>query len=73
MNSSIIQDSYWFVDGNGDEQTMRALCPMCAKMLGKGWFWDRNLGYGNYDLFCGSCGNAIHLRGDIEAGNKDER
>jgi hypothetical protein len=72
VNSVIIQDSYWFLDGEGEERTIRALCPICAKKLGKGWFWDHSLGYGNYDLFCVSCGNAIHLRGDIEASSKNE-
>ena len=29
----------------------------------KGWFWDgKNLGYGDYDLFCNECNNAIYLR-----------
>ena len=72
VNPVIIQDSYWFVEGKGKDSKMRAMCPICAKKSGKGWFWDGNLGYGDYDLFCSSCGNAIHLRGKIEAGNKDE-
>lgn len=68
----IIQDSYWFVDGEGPESSMRALCPICAKKTQKGWYWDRNLGYGDYDLFCAECKNAIHLRRVLEAHSEDK-
>lgn len=72
MESIIKQDSYWFQEGEGDEGRMRALCPICAKKSSKGWRWEGSrLGYGDYDLFCASCGNAIHLRGKVEAGHKD--
>lgn len=73
MDSIIKQDSYWFQEGEGDEGRMRALCPICAKKSGRGWHWEGSrLGYGDYDLSCASCGNAIHLRGKVEAGHKDE-
>jgi hypothetical protein len=73
VDSIIKQDSYWFLEGEGDEGKMRAMCPICAKKSGKGWFWEgRVLGYGDYDLFCASCGNAIHLRKKDEKLDKDE-
>lgn len=72
MESLIKQDSYWYVEGDGKKAAMVARCPMCAKKSGGGWYWEgTSLGYGNYDLFCKSCGNAIHLRKKYEAGDKD--
>lgn len=62
MKSIIKQDSYWFVDGEGNDAKVRALCTICSKKSGAGWFWSGNLGYGDYDLFCSNCKNAIHLR-----------
>lgn len=63
QNPLILQDSYWFINGDNDEAVVSALCVMCAKKEQKGWFWHgTKLGYGDYDLFCKSCGNAIHLR-----------
>lgn len=76
MGSAIRQNSYWYADGEDDEAKMTALCVMCAKKQDKGWFWEgKVLGYGDYDLFCSSCGNAIHIRGNIEtqADNETER
>jgi len=51
------------------------MCIMCAKKERKGWLWEGRLGYGDYDLFCAVCGNAIHIRGKdgLEAGHKDEQ
>lgn len=75
MKSAIKQDSYWFVEGEGNNARMKAVCPICAKKLGKGWYWEGGtLGYGDYDLFCSVCGNAIHLRekNEIEARDKGE-
>ena len=67
MKSVIKQDSYWFVDGEGHTARMRALCPICSKKTGRGWYWaGSSLGYGDYDLFCADCGNAIHIRGEDE-------
>jgi hypothetical protein len=62
MNSLIKQDSYWFVEGENDDAMMKALCSICAKKQQKGWIWHAELGYGDYDLFCSSCNNAIHIR-----------
>lgn len=75
MNSVMRQDSYWYVDGDGGEASMKAMCVMCAKKERKGWLWEGRLGYGDYDLFCTICGNAIHIRGKdgLEAGHKDEQ
>lgn len=73
MESLIKQDSYWFVEGEGKEARMAALCPMCAKKAEKGWYWEgSSLGYGDYDLFCQSCKNAIHLRAKSETNDKDK-
>jgi hypothetical protein len=76
MASIIQQDSYWYLDGENEEAVMNALCSICAKKQKKGWRWEGRLGYGDYDLFCESCGNAIHLRGEneveAEAGNKSK-
>jgi hypothetical protein len=72
MDSAIVQDSYWYLDGEGEDARMKALCHMCARKQGKGWFWDGNLGYGDYDLFCSACRNAIHLRRKVETENVRE-
>lgn len=74
MNSVMVQDSYWYVDGEGNDAKVKAMCTICAKKAKKGWFWGGRLGYGNYDLFCSSCGNVIHLRGKDgpEAGREGE-
>jgi hypothetical protein len=75
MESLIKQDSYWHVEGDGDEAAVKALCVICAKKSRKGWFWEGRLGYGDYDLFCSSCGNAIHIRGvnGSEARDKNQK
>ena len=72
--SLIKQDSYWYVNGEGDDAKMSAMCVICAKKQKKGWLWESRLGYGDYDLFCSVCGNAIHIRGEekIEACNKSQ-
>ena len=64
MQSNTIQEnSYWFLDGEEDTVKVVAIREMCAKKQQKGWFWDgKNLGYGDYDLFCNECNNAIYLR-----------
>lgn len=63
MNETIKENSYLFLLGDGEEAKMAALCELCAKKEQKGWFWDgKRLGYGDYDLFCNSCGNTIYLR-----------
>lgn len=63
QNSIIQQDSYWFIEGESNDAKMNALCVICAKKQNKGWFWEGSrLGYGDYDLFCASCNNAINLR-----------
>ena len=72
MDSLIIQDSYWFVDGEGENSRMKAMCAICAKKNGGGWYWGKDMGYGNYDLFCSSCKNAIHIRRVIEAHSEDK-
>lgn len=74
MESLMRQDSYWYAEGEGDEAVMVAICTICAKKSKKGWFWEGRLGYGDYDLFCGSCGNAIHIRGSdgVEASDKGQ-
>lgn len=73
MEPLIKQDSYWLVEGEGDDAKMVALCPICAKKEDKGWYWEgSSLGYGDYDLFCQSCKNAIHMRAKIENDNKDK-
>lgn len=74
MASAMIQDSYWYVEGEGKDAMVKAMCTICAKKAKKGWFWEGRLGYGDYDLFCSSCGNAIHLRGKdgSEAGREGE-
>lgn len=73
MKKSLIsQDSYWFAEGEDEDAKMMALCTICAKKLGKGWLWRGEMGYGDYDLFCASCKNAIHIRdkNEIEVNNK---
>lgn len=76
MNFLIKQDSYWQLEGEGEKAEIKAICVICFKKsnLG-GWFWGGRLGYGNYDLFCSSCGNAIYIRGENEskADNKDDK
>lgn len=75
MSQSLIrQDSYWFVEGENDDAVMKALCEVCAKKQKKGWLWEAAMGYGDYDLFCCSCKNAIYLRDKNEnkANNKNE-
>jgi hypothetical protein len=62
MESLISNDSYWYVEGEEEEGVMKALCAICAKKQKKGWFWQGAMGYGDYDLFCNSCNNAIHIR-----------
>lgn len=75
MASVMRQDSYWYVEGEGEEAKVRAMCTICAKKSRTGWFWEGRLGYGDYDLFCNVCGNAIHIRGTdgLEAGDKGEQ
>jgi hypothetical protein len=75
MASVIVQDSYWFLEGEEDDAVVKAMCTLCAKKARKGWFWEGRLGYGDYDLFCSVCGNAIHMRGTNgpEAGDKSEQ
>jgi hypothetical protein len=70
----IKQNSYWILDGEGEDAKMNALCEMCAKKERKGWFWEgKVLGYGDYDLFCKSCKNAIYLRdNNAETTNKNQ-
>jgi len=74
MASVLLQDSYWYVDGEGEKASVKAMCVLCAKKARKGWFWEGRLGYGNYDLFCSVCRNAIHIRGSdgSEAGGQGE-
>jgi hypothetical protein len=64
MSNSILDDSYWFInEKNPESPFMAALCKICHLKENKGWFWDgKNLGYGDYDLFCDSCGKTIYLR-----------
>lgn len=59
----IQENSYWFQDGEGDDAKMAALCGVCHRKQQKGVIWEgKRLGYGDYDLFCNSCKNAIHIR-----------
>jgi hypothetical protein len=69
MKSLIKQDSYWYVEGEEDDENakMMALCVICATKQNKGWLWKGEMGYGDYDLFCASCKNAIHIRENNEA------
>jgi len=75
MSALMRQDSYWYVEGEGDDAVVKAMCTMCAKKKKSGWFWEGRLGYGDYDLFCSLCGNAIHIRGSdgSEAGDKNQQ
>lgn len=76
MNQNSIQeDSYWFSDGEGEGAVMVAMCLTCSKKQNKGWFWDgKRLGYGDYDLFCHYCGNAINIRkNEDKTDNKNEQ
>jgi hypothetical protein len=62
-NTTIRENSYLCLLGEGDEAKIVALCEICAKKENQGWFWNgKALGYGDYDLFCNSCGNAIYIR-----------
>jgi hypothetical protein len=74
MNDTIKENSYLFLLGEGEDAKMAALCELCAKKEQKGWFWDgKRLGYGDYDLFCSSCGNTIYLRKkDDKISNKNQ-
>lgn len=57
------QDCFWFLEGEGEEAMIRALCVQCAEETQKGWFWKGSeLGYGDYDLFCSRCQAKIHIR-----------
>ena len=61
--SLIKENSYWFTDSDEEDAKIHALCEICHKKENSGWFWDgKRLGYGDYDLFCFKCGNAIHIR-----------
>jgi len=66
INEEIKENCFWYPESNGgpeEDATMQALCVMCGKEQKKGWFWEgKRLGYGDYDLFCSSCNNAIYLR-----------
>jgi len=73
MNSLIKQDSYWFLEGEGEDALIKALCSMCAKKEQKGWLWQGELGYGDYDLFCSSCNNIIHIREKNEINKTDNK
>lgn len=75
MISLIQQNSYWYLEGEGEDAVMTALCAVCAKKQKRGWLWEGRLGYGDYDLLCSSCRNAIHIRGkndetETETGDK---
>ena len=72
----IKQNSYWFVDGEGEDAKVCATCEFCAKKEQKGWFWEgKRLGYGDYDLFCKICGDTIYLRENNanKTTNKDQQ
>lgn len=74
MASLIKQDSYWYVEGEDDDAKMKALCSICARKQKKGWYWRADQGYGDYDLFCSSCRNAIHIRdkNEIKTDNQSQ-
>lgn len=71
MNINTIQEnSYWFLDGEGEESKIVAICEICAKKHQKGWFWDgKNLGYGDYDLNCNYCKNVIYKKNNDKITN----
>jgi len=75
MVSVMRQDSYWYLEGEGEKAVMKAMCAMCAKKARTGWFWAGQQGYGDYDLFCNVCENAIYIRGNDgpEAGGEDKQ
>jgi hypothetical protein len=59
VENSIKENSYWVVE----KEEIVAICEICAKKNQEGWFWDgKRLGYGDYDLFCNKCNNAIYIR-----------
>lgn len=59
----IIEDCYWYVEGEGEDAHMAALCTFCAAKFNKGWYWPgKQKGYGEYDLFCRNCNNLIYLK-----------
>ncbi len=63
QENQIQENCYWYQKGEGEDAVMDALCIFCAKEQNTGWFWEgKRLGYGDYDLFCSSCNNAIYLR-----------
>lgn len=64
MPGLILDNSYWFVnDKDKDNPIMDSLCKICHLKEKKGWFWEgKKLGYGDYDLYCSSCGKTIYLR-----------
>ena len=67
MSDTIQENCYIFLleteTDKKEDAKMAALCEICAKKQQKGWFWEgKRLGYGDYDLFCDSCKNAIYLR-----------
>lgn len=64
MSYLIIDNSYWFVNEKDPKNpVLNALCEICHLKEDKGWFWDgKNLGYGDYDLYCSQCGKTIYLR-----------
>lgn len=73
MSETIQENSYLFLLGDGEEAKMAALCEFCAKKQQKGWFWEgKRLGYGDYDLFCSSCNNAIYLRKNDKTSDKNQ-
>lgn len=56
------EDCFWFLKGDGDDAQMAALCVDCGRKFG-GWYWRGTVfGYGNYDLACDRCQQAIHTR-----------
>jgi hypothetical protein len=68
MTGLILDNSYWFIsDEDPENPNMKAICEICHLKEKKGWFWEgKTLGYGDYDLFCNSCGKAIYLRDNNE-------
>lgn len=72
MSHLIIDDSYWFVDETDPENAkISALCEICHLKENKGWHWQgKQLGYGDYDLYCSVCNKAIYLRDKNDKENK---